>query len=120
MKKSLVTLCLAFSLLGCAARSTRPIHPGSLNQFESDAYDVMYGTKVLIDAAREQLINGTLTVKATPVFNNLTAAYTLAKDALKAYDDAARKGSAAVQQKELQNDLTALSTAINAFKGVKP
>ncbi len=78
-------LLLAFALSGCAG-TRYTVHPGSVDTFESVAYDTLLEAQTAIDAAKANLAAGK-PYPSKDVINRASRAYNVAKDALKLYHD---------------------------------
>jgi hypothetical protein len=119
----LVLLLLALLSNGCAAR---PVHPGAVNKFDSDAYDALLVTESVIQSTKADLTNNVFPTSIAPnvkdALNYLINSYNVADIAYKAYHSAALAGTVTpVQQANVTTAINqmsnATSTLINAKAG---
>jgi hypothetical protein len=108
MKMLMILLLLL--LTGCAAHYT--IHPGSLNQADSSAYDALLIAETIIDQAR--------TSYPTAQLNALIKSYNVARESWLTYRGAlATNVSADSYFSQLNKNISDLANAIRAFKEAK-
>jgi len=118
MKKIGIVLVMMLSLFGCHGYT---VHPGAPSTQSSLAYDVLYVAATTIDQGRIDIEKGALPQSAKGPLNVLISTYTVAKAALRTYDDALGTNSVAASTalQTLSADIAAVETAIKNFKGVK-
>lgn len=97
---SIFLLILPLLLVGCHKTI---IHPGALNQFDSNAYDSLIVAQAAIDAAKAQP-SITNNVMAKAALNKAIGSYNIAYEAYLAYHAGVTKDNVALQ--------TALAQAI--------
>lgn len=123
--KRLAVFALSLALLaGCAARVT---HPGAVNQFDSNAYDVVLITHGVIEDTKTDLaanaFPASIAGNVKTALNDLIKAYNVADTSYKAYHNAAVAGNpTAAQIADVQGalqDITTKTTALAAAKGSK-
>ena len=105
--KPFAYLLLAVSLVasvGCH-KSVVPVHPGSISNLDSYAYDVLLVEQAAIASAREDYAAGSLPPQAKAPLNAAIEQYDITLGAWNAYHSG------------LSKDSTALSNAINALVG---
>jgi hypothetical protein len=121
LRSKTAVIFLALVLIGCAAR---PLHPGSVNRFDSDAYDLLLVTDSVIQTTRADIQNGVfspgLVNNIRNALNGLITAYNAADIAYKEYHSAALAGTAtAAQQAAVTNTLTQVQVATTTFINAK-
>lgn len=119
---SVLTVVLAAMLVvpvsGCATHYL--VHPGSLSTDDSGAYDALLIAQATIDQARTSLQAGQLPGTAKDPLNALINAYNLAHASWLTYRGAlATNVPSAAYLSQLTQNLTDLTNAILAFKGVQ-
>lgn len=119
--KFAAVLLLTIALVGCAARA---IHPGSVNKFDSEAYDVLLVTDNVIQSTKTDLANNVFSAgvaaKVKDSVNYLIQAYNTADIAYKAYHAAAVSGGATpAQQAAVTSSLNNVSSATSALVNAK-
>jgi hypothetical protein len=117
----LVLSLLALLSNGCAAR---PVHPGAVNKFDSDAYDALLVTDSVIQTTRADLVNNVFPPSIAPnvkdSLNYLIRAYNVADIAYRTYHTAALSGSATpVQQADVTTALNQVSNATSTLVNAK-
>lgn len=123
--KRIATLVLAVSLLGSSGCKSQAYvqHPGAINTFDSQTYDILISTKAVIDQTKTDLANGawsaTVASKVRTVLNTgLVPAYNALDVAYQAYHTAANpSGSTASVQAAISNVQTATASLTSAKAG---
>lgn len=111
---ALLLVCILYT--GCGRAYV--IHPGAVNTFDSQTYDVLIAAKETIRIGRAQLESGVLTQAAKPTLNALILAYDAAYPIYLTYHDAASSGKPTDQYlADLKRNLEAVSRALTAFRG---
>ena len=127
-KKLATTLALAMivSLGACTKNGVTAPHPGSVNAFDSNSYDVLMVSKATIDQTKTDLAAGqfgNITANVKTALNDCIQAYNVADVAYTAYHTAAVASltSAATTQAQatLNTALANLNTATNTLTSVK-
>lgn len=107
MKRIVLAMVLAVSMIGCAARQ---IHPGAANSFDSTTYDALIVTHSVIETTKTDLANNAFSITLAPkikaALNDLIKAYDIADTVYQNYHMAAMAGTATPAQ------ATAVSDAI--------
>ena len=121
LRDKTVVIFLALALTGCASR---PIHPGAVNKFDSDAYDILLVTDNVIQTTRADLSNNvfstTVAVNVKNALNGLITAYNAADIAYKTYHASAIAGTATpAQQAAVTNTLGQVQVATTVFVNAK-
>lgn len=115
--KLFTAFCLSLALFACAAM---PVHPGAVNKFDSDTYDVLKAAQVTIDNSRDQIARGVLPASFKPIVNAIETAYNPAIEAYKAWHTASLNGtSTPAQLTKLNADLAVVDAAVKTFRGAK-
>lgn len=115
MRKLLITFMVCGALLtGC---NRYVVHPGSLNQADSAAYDSLLVAKSSIDTAKAELTSGILPVTAKPLLNNVITAYNVAEAAWHVYHDTSPTNPQLLTT--LQTDLNNMAQALVALNAAK-
>lgn len=114
---AIFALVAGLCLSGCSATAIAN-HPGAVNAFDSQTYDVLLTAQAAIEAAKP--LGTTQPIK--DAINKAIAAYNVAEAAYTAYHQAATAGTAtASQQTALQSNVASLKTATAALPvAVKP
>lgn len=110
---TVLTLCLAVGLCltGCSPTATAN-HPGAVNAFDSQTYDVLLTAQAAIEAAKPLAT----TASTANALNAAIGVYNAAEAAYVAYHQAATAGTAtASQQSALQSQVAALKSATAAL-----
>ena len=105
---------MAVMLCGCAVH--KPIHPGALNAFDSQAYDTLITTQAALNQARTQIDQTPGYAKFRPEFNKTVEVFNVALAAYKTYHGGG--GSKAAVETQLAG-LGAQLGALLADLGVK-
>jgi hypothetical protein len=118
--KTLVPLLLVplvLSTTACAAHYT--VHPGALNTADSVAYDTLLVAETAIDQGRADYQAHRLPPQAKDALSTLINAYTIARESWLTYRGALSTNVPPDQYfQELSRNLTDLSNAIRALRGV--
>jgi len=97
-------IIFAIMLVGCAAQNPATVsHPGAINAFDSNAYDILVSTQGAIDAARPLAT----TAGQKAILNKAIAGYNEAKNAYLLYHSQVAAGG--------NVDTTALSAQLTAL-----
>ena len=93
-----IRIVLVFIVLmaGCA-KNPVAVHPGSISNFDSYAFDILLVEQDAINTARSQYVAGQLPPSAKTVLNNAIAQYNVTEVAWQAYH-ANGTGQSALQQ----------------------
>jgi hypothetical protein len=92
-------------------------HPGSVNLFDSQAYDALLVADDSINSAKKDLATGTLPATSGEYLNILIKSYNTADALYKLYHDAAVEGKdTSTVTFQLQTDLNQLATDLAAFR----
>lgn len=120
MKRGLAVLVLTVCLASCQHYVA---HPGSVNTFDSQAYDSILVTKTVIDSTKTDIANGvfgSLAGTVTTAVDALVTAYNVADTAYQAYHNAAVAGTATTAQiNAVTADISALNTQVTNLATVK-
>lgn len=115
----ILLLPLVFATSACAAHYA--IHPGALNTGDSAAYDTLLIAQTTIDQAKAAYQAGQLPADSKDPLNALIRSYTVARESWLTYRGAVSANVASDQYfQQLTKNLTDLTNAIRALKGVKP
>ncbi len=109
---------VSFTFAGCASR---PIHPGSPNQFDSTSYDSLVVADSVIKSTKADLDANKFPQAITPnvisALNLLVKVYNIADQGYKDYHQAALAGTATpADQNVLQQKLNDVSNAVTSVK----
>lgn len=113
MLACLLAMCLMFS--ACHGIQV-PVHPGSINTFDSVTADTLTSIKATIDGARTNIANGTLPASLKGPVNNMITAYNTADAGYLAWRNAVtnnQDSSALLTQ--AQAALAGLTQALTAY-----
>lgn len=114
----ILLLPIVFSASACAAHYA--VHPGALSTGDSAAYDTLLIASTTIDQAKTAFAAGQLPADSKDVLNSLIRSYTVARDSYLTYRGAlATNVPSDPYFQQLTKNLTDLTTAIQALKGVK-
>lgn len=123
MRKAIqtLTLSLALTLGGCAARV---VHPGAANKFDSSSYDTLLVTHSVIESTKADLAANKFPAAQVEsvryALNGLITAYNVADSGYLTYHAAALKGQDTLQeQTQLQSQLMAVQTATTQLATAK-
>lgn len=120
---AIFVLTIVLTLSGCAAR---PLHPGAVNQFDSQSYDILLVTDSVIQSVKTDLNNGVFSATVAPkvkdAVNYLITAYNIADTAYRTYHAAAIAGTVTPSQQSavsasLVDVANATQSLINAKAG---
>jgi N-methylhydantoinase B/oxoprolinase/acetone carboxylase alpha subunit len=95
MKLYLVPI-LVMLMAGCT-KNPVAVHPGSISNFDSYAYDILLVEQDAITTARAQYVAGQLPAAAKPILNNAIAQYNATQAAWQSYH-ASGAGQSTLQQ----------------------
>lgn len=111
-KMTLLALLLAL-MCGCAAKH---IHPGAINQADSDIYDTLLVSQAAIEQAKTDVVSYPA---AKPILNEAIAAYDTAETAYIAYHDgkSADLVGLQIQVAALLKDIAQVQTAFGKKAG---
>ncbi len=115
-RKQLLPILLVLLLAGCA--KTIVLHPGAMNAFDSQAYDVLVTAQASLTQAKASV--QTSFPQFRPQLNQVIAAYNTVQAAYKLYHTSA---AGAPSQADLQASLDGLVTQLGSLLtslGVKP
>ena len=102
----------------CAMHYT--VHPGALNQADSEAYDTLLIAESTIDQARLDFKSGQLPAGAKPALDALVSSYNIARNSWLTYRGAiSTNAPAGIYLGQLNQNLTDLTTTIRNFKEAK-
>ncbi len=121
--RKLYILLLVFCLLGCHT-SPDKLHPGAINTFDSQAYDVLLEAQAVIQTGHDAFIEHQLTPNQINVLTKLENSYNVTREVyLTWHNDMLIKSSPsdpiantdAIKQ-ILEKDIADLAVTIAAFK----
>jgi hypothetical protein len=96
-------------------------HPGSVNAFDSQAYDALLAGEGAIKQGKTDYAAGSLPDAVLIYFNDLIRAYDVADATYKTYHDAATKGQdTATLASKLTSDIANLTAALTAYQSHAP
>ncbi len=115
-----VLLMLA-AALGCAAKKTSaPLPPGAINQFDATSFRVLADAQAAINSVKSDIAAGKITPSDTEkkVLNQIIADYNKANDLYQAYHAGATSDTTALSQAitQLIGDIAAVTTQIQGGK----
>lgn len=113
----ILILAIAIASIGSEGCKKYVQHPGSVNTFDSQTYDVLLAAEGAIKQGKADYSSGALPDAGKPYLDDLIRVYDVANASYRTYHDAATKGqdSAALATK-LQQDIASLESAITAFR----
>ena len=116
MKKLLLipimVVLMLLSSLGCAGKKVVAVHPGSVSDYDSYAYDLLLTEQAAITEARAQFVAGKLPAEAHDPLNKASNQYNATLAIWKAYH--ATGGDATA----LQQAINVLVATVGALQGV--
>ncbi len=95
MKSYITLVFITLLMTGCA--KTVAVHPGSISNFDSYAYDILLVEQDALNTARAQYAAGQLPASAKTVLNNAIAQYNATEVAWQSYH-ASGSGQSTLQQ----------------------
>ena len=98
--KKLIPILLTLSIFtGCAAFQKKvPVHPGSINNIDSYAYDSLLIAQQIISGARADYLAGNFAPSSKDALNRAIAAYNVSESSWQSYHAGTTKDSTALQQ----------------------
>ncbi len=108
----IAALLFLLALTGCSGTPKPVIHPGALNQFDSNAYDTLLTAQAAIEQASKEVVANYPALKDE--MNKVRAGYTAAQASYKSYHEAAAAGKPTTPDaldallKKLTTDLAAI------------
>lgn len=111
MKKLAVLLLLA-STVGCAGKKAVAVHPGSISDYDSYAYDLLLVEQAAITEARAQYTAGSLPPAAHDPLNQAIKQYNATEAIWQAYHATGGDSTA------LQQAINALVAAVGTLQGL--
>ena len=109
---------LALSTSACAARYT--MHPGALNETDSQTYDALLIAEAVINEARAEYQAKRLPIQAKNAFDTLIRSFNIARQSWLTYRGAlATNVPADAYFNQLNRNLSDLASAVRAFKEAK-
>ena len=124
--RKLAVLAVMVLMVGCAAH---PVHPGSANKFDSDAYDSLLVAHQVIESTKTQLSTSagfpaSIAGNVRNALDYLIDSYNVAQGAYMVYHQAAMNGVATQLQADkvslTLSDVSAKTQALTNAKNGKP